>query len=73
MSNLEKKNIYVNTARRTEDETVEVSYSCSHCFRLRASRTDYKQQCTVRDVGLTVGYPEFIHVISLSPLTAIHS
>lgn len=66
MSNLKKKNIYDNTARETE--ALEASCSCSHCFHLAGSKRDDRQQCAVRDVGLTIGNSEFIHVISLSPL-----
>lgn len=72
MSNLpkkkKKKNLYVNTTGETKEKAAEASCNCSHCFRLAGSRTDWKQQCTVRIVGLTVGNTEFIHVISLSPL-----
>lgn len=40
----------------------------SHCFHLAGIRRDDEQQCAVRDVGLTIGNSEFIHVISLSSL-----
>jgi hypothetical protein len=63
-----KGKIYVHTARGTKEKAVAVSCICSHCLHLAGSRTAQEQQGTVRDVSLTIGNTEFIHVISLSPL-----